>query len=877
MKKASILIWLVVLTIASPAFGQSEKFFVKNPPGTEPMKFLSEALHQGLCPHGQLAFAPDGSGVFWSAIALEGRQMTIYWCAFDGKEFSPPVIAPFAAVGNGGPAFSPDGRRLFFNVEITGPDATSPKTMAIAYVEKSGSGWTKPALIESTTDTLMTKGQVSVARSGNIYFVGRILTERTPAIFVCRFADGRYSPPVKLAGPIAELPLVADPWIDPDERFLLVSSPPAEGPPMLTDIGISSPSADGTWSKPVRLSGPVNTPTFERFAALSSDGKYLFFIRASGQQFVSDQARFFWVETKDIPELQAKVSALSGPYLGQRPPGMTPEVFAPGVVSRDGIQMKLTMTANGSEILYTERDPATNAASFILRSRVGDSWSEPVALPYSKVYMDIEPSLSPDGMKILFVSNRPASGEGEPGKIPDIWMAEKIGDQWGPPVRLGPPIFTNDPADIEAHPAFLPDGGIYFMRQNGKTRRLFQAARRGDRFAEPVAIPLKEDLLAFQFSGPCFSPDGRTMLMHSRKEAGFGNWDLYVAFKDESGGWSELRNLGPAVNTDKPESSPTFSSDGQYIFFTRETDLYWVSAEVLDELRPAQSEQGGFPVLKGPYLGQELPGMTPGLFAPDFVSTKYGELNSVFSPDGKEFYFSRREIPGKPSALMVTRMEGDRWTEPQPLPFSGTYSDIDLFLCPDNQRLVFCSSRPRAGGQEDRMNHDFWVVRRDGSGWSEPEPFAPEAVSPMEDYYPVVTLSGTLYFNSQREGRATNDIYASKFAGGKYLPAEKLPTPINTEYREFDAFVAPDEQTIIFSSERPGGIGGSDIYVSFRDKKGGWSEPVNLGPEVNSARSEYGAIISPDGRYLFFTSSKAGGEDIYWVSAEIVERLRPRR
>jgi len=281
----------------------------------------------------------------------------------------------------------------------------------------------------------------------------------------------------------------------------------------------------------------------------------------------------------------AEFPKLTGPCLGQKPPGLTPEIFAPGVVSKDGIQMKLTMTANGSEILYTERDPATNAASFIIRSRAGESWSEPLVLPYSKEYTDIEPSLSPDGMRILFVSNRPASGEGEPGKIPDIWMAEKITDQWGRPVRLGPPIFTDDPADIEAHPAFLPDGGIYFMRQNGKTRRLFKAARRGDGFAEPVAIPLNEDLLAEQFSGPCFSPDGRTLLMHSRKEGGFGNWDLYVAFKDESGGWSELKNLGPDVNTDKQESSPTFSSNGQYLLFTRETDIYWVSAEILDKLR----------------------------------------------------------------------------------------------------------------------------------------------------------------------------------------------------------------------------------------------------------------------------------------------------
>lgn len=278
-------------------------------------------------------------------------------------------------------------------------------------------------------------------------------------------------------------------------------------------------------------------------------------------------------------------SKLTGPQLGQKPPGATPEVFAPGVVSRDGIRMKLTMSADGIWILYTERDPATNTVSFVSRRRAGDSWGEPIVLPFAREYMDIEPSLSPDGKRILFVSNRPAGGGSEPGKFPDIWMAEKTGDRWGDPVRLGPPVNTADPADIEAHPAFGPDGGIYFMRQNGKIRRLFQATRRGDGFDEPRPLPLSEDLFAGGFSGPCLSPDGRTLLMHSRREGGFGNWDLYVSFKDESGGWSEFKNLGPAVNTDKPESSPTFSADGRFIFFTRETDIFWVSATIIEKLK----------------------------------------------------------------------------------------------------------------------------------------------------------------------------------------------------------------------------------------------------------------------------------------------------
>lgn len=285
------------------------------------------------------------------------------------------------------------------------------------------------------------------------------------------------------------------------------------------------------------------------------------------------------------------IAICAAPSLGRKPPGITPELFAPGVVSRDGIQTKLTMSADGSKILYTERDPSTNAMTFILRHRAGDFWSEPVVLPFSRPYMNMEPSLSPDGSRIVFVSNRPRSGSGEPEKMPDIWVAERAGDGWGDPVRLGPPICADDAADIEAHPFFDWDGGLYFIRQSGKTRRFFHAERREGGFDEPRPFPLTEDLLAGQFSGPCLSPDGRILVMHSRKEGGAGGWDLYVSFEDETGTWSPFVNLGPAVNTAQAEADPFFSPDGRWLFFTRDGNIFRISAAVIDALRPKGAEK----------------------------------------------------------------------------------------------------------------------------------------------------------------------------------------------------------------------------------------------------------------------------------------------
>ena len=92
-----------------------ETFFGQPAPGAEPVKFCPEILTAEKHPHGQMAFSPDGTGVFWSAMLQDGPEQTIYYSAFDGKAFSRPTVAPFAAAkGNGGPAFSADGKRLFF-------------------------------------------------------------------------------------------------------------------------------------------------------------------------------------------------------------------------------------------------------------------------------------------------------------------------------------------------------------------------------------------------------------------------------------------------------------------------------------------------------------------------------------------------------------------------------------------------------------------------------------------------------------------------------------------------------------------------------------------------------------------------------------------
>ena len=119
-----------------------------------------------------------------------------------------------------------------------------------------------------------------------------------------------------------------------------------------------------------------------------------------------------------------------------------------------------------------------------------------------------------------------------------------------------------------------------------------------------------------------------------------------------------------------------------------------------------------------------------------------------------------------------------------------------------------------------------------------------------------MTNSGTIYFNSQRDGEGTNNIYKSEFIDGQFTPAQKLGEEINSEYREFDPFVAPDESFIIFASTRPDGFGSGDLYISFKNDDGTWTQARNIGEPINTPGPEFCPMLSYDTKYLFFTSGK---------------------
>ena len=275
--------------------------------------------------------------------------------------------------------------------------------------------------------------------------------------------------------------------------------------------------------------------------------------------------------------------------------------------------------------------------------------------------------------------------------------------------------------------------------------------------------------------------------------------------------------------------------------------------------------------VSGPYFGQIPPTDTVELFAPGIVSTEKAELNAIFTPDGLRFYYSINEDEGEVQIMEMIQSDGV-WSTPHPASFSHPAGDVDPFVSPDGNQLFFGSMRPRPGSEEPEESWQIWMAEWEGDDWGNPVFLGPEINSGTRQIYPAVTSDGTLYFQSQREGTlGGSDIFVSRLVDGEYTDAVNVGPPVSSEYDEGDVFVAPDESYLIFvSRDRPGGFGSGDLYITFRQDDESWSDAVNLGESINTDQYDYCPVVSPDGRYFFYTYSG----DVYWVDAGFIDSLR---
>lgn len=298
-----------------------------------------------------------------------------------------------------------------------------------------------------------------------------------------------------------------------------------------------------------------------------------------------------------------------------------------------------------------------------------------------------------------------------------------------------------------------------------------------------------------------------------------------------------------------------------------------------------------FPNLYGDYLGQENPGLNAKIFAPGIITTEKNEFTPVFSKDGNELYFTLE----KPVFLIVLlKRENNMWLKPQIAPFSGKYDDADARFSPDGNRIYYASKRPIDEGEKPKNDFDFWFVQRTENGWSEPKYEGPTVNSERDDLVSSVSANGTKYFDYK------GNIYKSQLVNEQYATPKKLSDSINSKYWELSPFIAPDESYLVFVSCRPDlGDGKADLFISFKNENGSWTNAKNMGEKVNSDAVDQAPVVTPDGKYLFFSSRRLcesfskevnnyndvinqlngpgnGSSDIYWVEARIIDSLRPK-
>jgi hypothetical protein len=286
-------------------------------------------------------------------------------------------------------------------------------------------------------------------------------------------------------------------------------------------------------------------------------------------------------------------------YLGQQPPGKTPEPFAPGIVNTDAIELNGVVSPDGREFFFTR---VIDDVFVMHRCLLGEdgSWSAPEPVytyPDRAPGLAVDMAYSPDGSRLYFLGRYSEElGADEPNA--DVFVIERQADGgWSLATALPAPV--NTPDYRESYPSVVEDGSLYFSsdRPGGLGEAdIWRAQRSADgSFDEPVNLgpPVNSE----HSEGDTYvAPDESWLVVTSRRPGGVGNGDLYVSFRQDDGSWGEPQLLPPTINSDLLDYCPMGTPDGRHLFFSRRTgdswdeadagDVYWVDATVIETMRP---------------------------------------------------------------------------------------------------------------------------------------------------------------------------------------------------------------------------------------------------------------------------------------------------
>lgn len=255
--------------------------------------------------------------------------------------------------------------------------------------------------------------------------------------------------------------------------------------------------------------------------------------------------------------------------------------------------------------------------------------------------------------------------------------------------------------------------------------------------------------------------------------------------------------------------------------------------------------------IMGDYLGQLPPGSEPVLFAEGIIPD---DLHSspVFSMDGRSMYY--KTLNGK--GIMVMKRDGDRWDAAIPLLVNETTGNSDdPCISPSDNELWFTYY-----SKDDNREYIRYCKKINTHACQTGEP-AGELNTLDLHWQFSIAISKNIYFASN------GNIYCSEYHNEQYNTPYKLDSAINTGYSECTPYVSPDEKMLIFARSN---FDKPDLFISMRNEDGKWARAKMLGNGINTEHHEMCPVLSPDGKYLFFLSSRAGLFSAYWVDASVL-------
>ncbi|PCH62785.1 MAG: hypothetical protein COC19_02360 [SAR86 cluster bacterium] len=270
------------------------------------------------------------------------------------------------------------------------------------------------------------------------------------------------------------------------------------------------------------------------------------------------------------------------------------------------------------------------------------------------------------------------------------------------------------------------------------------------------------------------------------------------------------------------------------------------------------------------------------------INTLWAEGELSFADDGTMVYCSAREdmavAPGDPKDLYIATFNAETgsWNTPVNMglpvnaaPATGTDplrlgDDREPWISADGNTIYFKSDR--LATTSPRNNNDLFVTHKRNGRWTEPEVIGlPISTLAGDEHCPAILQDGkTLCFASRREGGfGGSDIYCSQQDNaGNWMEPVNQGANINTAAEEFH-FSQDDNGMVYFTSNRPGGFGGMDIWSAMQKGENQWGAATNLGPQVNTAGADMCPALPPGTDTIAWFSSRSdnsfGSIDIFWT------------